>query len=72
MEKVYDHVHWDFLISMMRQMGFRNNWCNWIQMCISSVSFSIMLNGSSKGFYGPTEGCGKVMLMHMNVYGHNM
>lgn len=41
MEKAYDHVNWNFLISVLRRMGFGRKWYNWIKVCISSPSFAV-------------------------------
>ena len=49
MSKVYDKVEWCFLIEIMRKMGFCDNWLNLIHECISTVSYSILVNGKPKG-----------------------
>ncbi|GJR12182.1 putative RNA-directed DNA polymerase, eukaryota, reverse transcriptase zinc-binding domain protein, partial [Tanacetum coccineum] len=50
-EKAFDSVNWNFLISIMRQMGFGEKWRNWIASCLSSSSISVLINGSpSKEF----------------------
>ena len=30
-EKVYDHVDWSFLLSVMSMMGFGEKWLRWMQ-----------------------------------------
>lgn len=55
-EEAYDRVGWNFLSYLLRRMGFGNRWRKWIQECISSASFSILFNGSPKGFIKAKSG----------------
>ncbi|KAM1174400.1 hypothetical protein ACFX19_027537 [Malus domestica] len=56
MAKAYDRVEWDFLLSMMTKLGFASMFCNRVKECISTVSFSILINGSPTGYIQPTRG----------------
>ena len=49
-EKAYDHVNWDALFYLLDWMGFGVTWRGWIRACITTVRFSIIVNGSSIGF----------------------
>ena len=55
-EKAYDHVNWEFVLEVMRRMGFGQRWISWIFWCMSTVSYSILINGVSEGFFRSTRG----------------
>nr|XP_023882334.1 uncharacterized protein LOC111994677 [Quercus suber] len=37
-------------------MGFGEKWCRWIRTCISTVQFSILVNGAPADFFRSTKG----------------
>ena len=51
LEKAYDHVDWGFLIYMLRRCGFSQRWRRRIYTCISTAKFSVLVNGTSCGFF---------------------
>lgn len=56
MEKTYDRVEWDFLKSTLLTMGFPIKIVKTIMLCVRSVSFSILINGSPSTMFKPKRG----------------
>ena len=42
-EKDYDHIRWDFLQQILDIMGFGSKWISWINLCIFTASFFVLL-----------------------------
>ena len=56
MNKAYDNVEWSLLKSIMRKLGFNEKWITLMMLCLSTVSYSILINGAPNGFIRPTRG----------------
>jgi hypothetical protein len=56
MEKAFDIMERSFLLAILKKLGFNPIWLSWTKICISSTSFSILLNGSPFGFFSPGRG----------------
>lgn len=56
MSKAYNRMEWKFLFSVMRRVGFSEQWVVVVRDCLESVSFSFIINGSPHGLVIPTRG----------------
>lgn len=53
MSKVYDQLKWDFVRLVFEKLGFDSIWINWVMQCISTVSYSFLVNNSVVGHVVP-------------------
>ena len=56
MSKVYDRVECRYLKVIMRKLGFNERWISLVLMCISTVSYLVLINGEAKGNIVPSRG----------------
>ncbi|GKB29371.1 reverse transcriptase [Tanacetum coccineum] len=56
LNKAFDRVEWDFLMSTLKKMGFGDKWCRWVFSCISSYELEITINGNSIDNVKPSRG----------------
>ena len=54
--KAFDKVKWNYINEVMERLGFNEKWRRWVMKCISSASYSILLNGNPVGKIIPNKG----------------
>ncbi|GKC74471.1 putative reverse transcriptase domain, reverse transcriptase zinc-binding domain protein [Tanacetum coccineum] len=55
-QKAYDTVDWKFLRIALGGFGFHDRMIDWIMECVSSISYSISINGAIHGFFKGKRG----------------
>lgn len=56
MSKAYNRVEWALLEEIMEKMNFSEGWIRKVMMCISSVTYSILINGVPQEEFKPSRG----------------
>ncbi|XP_074313616.1 uncharacterized protein LOC141648798 [Silene latifolia] len=56
MAKAYDRVEWGFLRRVLMRMGFDPQWIQRVMDCVSTVTFSVLINGSPSEDFQPARG----------------
>lgn len=56
LEKAFDLISWDYNKIVLHKFDFSSHWINLILECISSTSFSLLINGKTHGCFYPSRG----------------
>ena len=54
--KSFNTLKWGFIVSVLKAMGLPEIFIHWIHLCVSTVSFSVAVNGELEGFYISARG----------------
>ena len=55
-QKAYDTVDWNFLEAVLCAFGFPRKIVDWIMVCVTSVTFSLSINGHMHGYFRGKRG----------------
>nr|XP_016481281.1 PREDICTED: uncharacterized protein LOC107802323 [Nicotiana tabacum] len=55
-EKAFEKLNWQYLISILWQMRFGEKWIEWIRYSFTTVKYSVLVNRSPVGFFSPKRG----------------
>ncbi|XP_013624886.1 PREDICTED: uncharacterized protein LOC106331086 [Brassica oleracea var. oleracea] len=54
--KAYDRLEWSFIKRVLERMGFCEVWISWVMQCITTVSYSFLVDSTAVGTVTPQRG----------------
>ena len=55
-QKAYNRMEWNFFSLTLKAFGFSNKFTNLIHQCLSTMQYSVLLNGGKCPFFTPSRG----------------
>lgn len=63
MSKAYNRVEWPYLEATLWDLGFQEQWIVLVMPCVTTVNYSILVNGRSGTTFTPSRGLRQVDLL---------
>lgn len=54
--KAYDLIEWKCLESALQKIGFPFKFIDWIMECVTTPTYTVMINGQFDGFFAGARG----------------
>ena len=65
--KAYDRVDWKFLKAILVAMNFRSRWVRWILECVTTIQYTILVNGRITQSFKPNRGLRQGIRMPLSI-----
>lgn len=65
--KAYDRVDWKFLKAILVAMNFSSRWVRWILECVTTIQYTILVNGRITQSFKPNRGLRQGIRMPLSI-----